>query len=248
MSSAEKRPAPASRTVIEHPPERLPAPAAPAGPRKTNTPPPGLAASPDMFALLGALRRRWLLVLSLGLTLAGTVTAAIWYFVPARYTAYAYVRAMLRPDTPWDKGEGSRDFLTYLKTQAARIKSQKVLLEVLSDENNVYKIRKLPLFTQKPDPHSRVTFLDEELKIEFAETSELLKVEFNWEDPEIAVRVVDAVTKAYVKRAEKEEQAERKSRADQMEATYNDAKAKLNEKYQTLATKTKDNSGAAPAR
>ena len=63
---------------------------------------------------MGALRRRLLLVLSLGLTLAGSVTAALWYFLPARYTALSYVRVMLREVTPWEKGEGSRDFLAFL--------------------------------------------------------------------------------------------------------------------------------------
>jgi capsular exopolysaccharide synthesis family protein len=244
VSSAEKRPAPASRTVIEHPPatERVPAP--PSAPRKTNVPPPGVAASPDLPALLGALRRRWLLALSLALTLACGVTAALWYFLPARYTAYSYVRVMLRPDFFWDKGEGGRDFLAVLKREAFNIKSKEVLLSALGKD---YKIRNLPLFSQMPDPHSRMTFLDENLKIEFAETSELITTTFLWEDPDVAVKVVDAVTDAYVKRAQKEEEVKRKKRAEQMEGIYNTAKLKLGEKYSKLATLAKDGAGPDPS-
>jgi capsular exopolysaccharide synthesis family protein len=229
--------------VFEHPPSPERAPAAPAAPRKPNVPPPGVSASPDLPSLLGALRRRWLLVLCLGLTLAGSVTAALWYFLPARYTAYSYVRVMLRQDSFWEKGEGSRDFLAFLKTQAARIKSKEVLLAALGKD---YKIRKLPLLSQLPDPHSRMTFLDENLKIEFAETSELITTTFLWEDADVAVQVVDAVTDAYVKRAQKEEQAERKKRADQMEEIYNAAKNKLSQKLEQLRTLAKDGAGPDP--
>ena len=249
MSSAEKRPAAATRTVLDPPhglERTLPstAPAAPAAPRKTNPPPPGLAASPDMGALLGALRRRWLLAISLGLTLAATVAAALWYFVPPRYTATAYVRAMMRPDHPWIKDDGARDFVAFLKTQANRIKSPSVLLEMLS--NDEYKVRRLPLFTQMPDPHSRVTYLDETVKVDLTESSELLKIEFFADDPDVAVKVVDGIAKAYVKRAEAEEGKERKARTQQIEEFYNKARSKYDESYTKLVAAQKEFGNADP--
>src|SRR5436305_13069782 len=61
----------------------LPGPSATAGKAAHGLPQPAiLSASPNALSLLKALRRRWLLALSVGIVLGATAAAATWHFLP----------------------------------------------------------------------------------------------------------------------------------------------------------------------
>src|SRR5437870_4446978 len=51
------------------------------------TPPAALSATPNLAKLLVALRRRWLLAVSLGLLVAPAVAGAVWILRPITFTA-----------------------------------------------------------------------------------------------------------------------------------------------------------------
>src|SRR5207245_1067621 len=135
--------------------------------------PPALASGPDMTALLRSLSRRWLLAGFLGIVLAGGVAAAGWVLFPIRYIAYSLLRIALSP--PWvvvrnaDTSEGRGEFLTYQRPQAAWIKNYFVLSAALQRED----VKKLQMFREQPEP---LTWLAEELKVDFQEGSEIIAV------------------------------------------------------------------------
>src|SRR5689334_19365054 len=77
--------------------EVIEAPLAPGGvvPRGADRPdlPPALTATPNLFSLLQALRRRWLLAASLAVLFSALAAGVTWeYIAPAKYQASAVIR------------------------------------------------------------------------------------------------------------------------------------------------------------
>src|SRR5262245_50536219 len=61
--------------------------------------PTGLSSGPNLLTLLRALRRRWLLALSLGLLVGAIVAGATWWFLPQpKFIAARKVRILSNPD------------------------------------------------------------------------------------------------------------------------------------------------------
>src|SRR5262245_11919906 len=56
--------------------------------------PPGLAATPDIGALLRCLRRRWMTAFSVGVLLAGTAAATAYSVLSPSYTSFAQIRVL----------------------------------------------------------------------------------------------------------------------------------------------------------
>src|SRR4051794_15932256 len=102
----------------------------PHGPAPDGPPPPAsLSAGPDLGALVQALRRRWMVAAALGVPLALAAAVAAWTLLTPRYTAFAQFKVSY--DQPHivfpDKNGGHNLFSTYLRTQAAQVKSRPVI-------------------------------------------------------------------------------------------------------------------------
>ncbi len=193
--------------------------------------PPALASGPDTLALLHALRRRWLLALSLGLILAGAAAGAAWYLFATKYTAFAQIQIAATQDQLMagngNAGGGQREFLTYQRTQAQQIKSRFVLNKALTRDD----VKKLRVVNKQPDP---LVWLEEELKVDFQEGSELITVTMSGPEADEVIALVDAVTKAYVKEVVEAERERRRNRVDQLDKIYIEASAKLGKKKEAL--------------
>jgi succinoglycan biosynthesis transport protein ExoP len=188
--------------------------------------PPAVTGSPDMKALLAALRRRWLLALCLGLVTAGVVGATAWLLIPTKYVAYATLQVAFAQDTPTGRGSYRNDFPIYLKTQASRLKSRDVLLKALSRD----EVRNLNVIRAYPDTLSVLTWLEEYLRVEFQDSMELLTVSLPGEEPEELVVIVSAITNAYLAIINDRENSLRKDRIRKMEALEAATKEALSEK------------------
>lgn len=182
--------------------------------------PPALATGFDLMALLKALRRRWLVAFTLGLLAAGGALAGVYFFLPPRNTAFAqiYISStnprILLPTS----GDGGRsDFVVYQNTQASRIKSRFVLNAALKRD----EVRTLEIVQKQPDP---VLWLEEELKVEFKEGSEVMTISMIGADAPALVAIVKAVTEEYLREV-REEEPRRKS---QLLAELEDILAKAN--------------------
>lgn len=189
--------------------------------------PPGLAAGPDASALWKGFRRRWPLALCLG------VAAAIGGFFLARFLLPEKVRAFAllqvssaRPSLGLEAQENRSDFPTFMKTQAARIKSRDVLMRTLDQD----PVRNLRTVRSHPDTLSVLTWLEENLKVEYADGSELMTVSLIGEDAGELKVLVQNLTQAYLSIYEGQDKSRRRERVKKMEALFREAKDRLGEK------------------
>src|SRR5262245_18812419 len=124
--------------------------------------PPALANGPDATALWKGFCRRWPLAIILGVLVAGAAFAAVWFLLPERFKGFALLQVASTRPTLGLEGEGRNDFQTYLKTQAARIKSRDVLMKALNQDT----VRNLRLVQKHPDTLSTLAWLEDNLKVE----------------------------------------------------------------------------------
>src|SRR6266446_2439950 len=183
-----------------------------------------LTKGPDMTSLLRALSRRWLLASFLGILAAGGVGAAAWFFLPIRHTAYSQLRVAMTP--PWlvvrnaDTSEGRGEFLTYQRTQAAWIKNYFVLGAALQRED----VKHLQMVRDQAEP---LTWLTEELKVDFQEGSEIVTVSMIGNEPSEVVTLVKAVTQTYLDKIINMERESRRARLAELNDIYEKSVEKL---------------------
>ncbi len=221
---------------IPHPARRAaPRPQTTSVPRAAPSPrPASLSSSPDLPALLRALQRRWLLALGLSLLLVPAAGVGAWVLMSPRYTAFAQLHiASVQPGLLAHNAEENRNFAVYQKTQATKLKNRTILVNALAED----KVKRLPLVRQQAD---MLTFLEEEMRVEFQEGNEIMTVLLSGTAPDDLVTLVDAVTKAYENQVVTADHAQRSERAQKLEETYNkkdDELRKDREKLGKLAEK-----------
>lgn len=195
--------------------------------QRQGPPSPPAAGLPDGGRLLRALRRRWLVALMCGLLAAGAAAAALQALMPVRYIATASLQiAASKPTLLRDPRDSRNDFLTFMKTQAARIKNRDVLLKALSVE----EVRQLPLISTMSDTSAVLRWLEEELKVEHLDGGEFLMLSLSGEDGDSLVTLVNAIARAYLHIVTTREGSERKERVHKMEMLAQAAREKLAEK------------------
>lgn len=197
--------------------------------------PPGLSQAPDLPGLLKALRRRWLLAMSIGLVLSASAAAAVWCLLSPNYTAFAqlYVAANSPYVVYQNRDEGRGEFLTYMRTQAARVRSRFVLSAALKRE----EVRLLDVIQQQPEP---LLYLEENLQVQFAEGSEIMTVTMTGLEPAPLIAIVNAVTQAYLKEVVDAERTRRTGRMAELEDIYIKSGEKLRLKRETLKKLAED--------
>jgi capsular exopolysaccharide synthesis family protein len=225
-------------TVRLVPPGIEPAPAAEAVPG-----PPALSSGPDAWALLKAIRRRWMLVVCLGAALAGTAAGALWFFLPAECTAFSLLQVSSAQATPGSSGLERVDFTTYMKTQADRIKSRDVLIKTLSQE----PVRNLALVRQFPDTLSTLAWLEENTNVNYRTGSEVLTISVNGYDPNELTVLVNNLTDSYLSILKAQESQMRSDRVKKMKEHYQATKQKLSEKVALRESNLKGQGATDPA-
>jgi succinoglycan biosynthesis transport protein ExoP len=213
------------------PPSRSPIPAPTA---------PGLSASPDVFSLLVALRRRWISAVLLGGTLATIAAIAVWFLLMPKNVAFtrlqiaAFQSPILGSHTPI-----LNDFKTYMQTAANAITSRQVIMAALKSD----EVRHLGLSPEEMDPIQ----IEEDLKTEFKENSEYLTLMYSHADPRIAVTIADSIRKAYFDTVVWEEQKRRTQRVTDLETVYNGKVDALKKKKESLKRRADDLGAKDPA-
>jgi succinoglycan biosynthesis transport protein ExoP len=189
-------------------------------------PPPGLSATPDAMALLKALKRRWFLALMLGCMTAGLAAVAAWYLIPAKFLAVI----VLHIDS---KRQDGATMVTnpfwhsmLMKTTADRLKSKEILLKALKEDG----VRNLGLIRKHPSTTAAVMWMEENLKVDYREGSELLTVQLVGEEPQDLVRITEAHTAAFLQTVNGEERRQRKDRLARIAKLLEEAREKLREK------------------
>jgi capsular exopolysaccharide synthesis family protein len=169
--------------------------------------------------------------LCLGLLFAPAAGVGAWFLLSAKYTAFA--RLYVASSPLWivsrnaDVPEATRDFLTYLKTQADSVRSRPILYTVLQRED----VRTLPSVVQQVDP---VLWLEETLKVETQENSEFINVSLSGPNPEELVVLVNALTEVYLGENHRLEEKRRAERVQALEKILTDTRENLRKKKNEL--------------
>ena len=115
---------------------------------------------------------------------------------------------------------GDGQYAIHQQTQAGLIKSRFVLMVALRE------LRAAPLNLN--DKHGDLlTLLEEELKVEPQDTSEMLRISLSGDDPAALAALVNAVTDAYLREVVNNERDKRKEHHDRLERSRNTVKRTL---------------------
>ena len=177
---AQTMPAPATR----------PAPPRPAVPARPTAKP-----EPDGGGgrVLTYLRLHWLTILFCGTLLGGVASYAAWELLASKYESYALLQVSSVPSslaTGGNREQARTDFVTYLKTTSALIKSEFVLNAALRD------IKDVPTIKEQKEP---IKFLDEEVQVNWQDGSEVVRITFKGQNPGDSKKIVDSVQQAFLK-------------------------------------------------
>ena len=212
------------------------APARPAPPRPATPGRPGL--KPDEgggLKVLTYLRLHWLTILFCGALLGGAGAYAAWELLASKYESYALLQVSQAPSAVGSGGnreQARTDFVTYLKTTSALIKSEFVLIAALRD------IKDLPTIKAQQDP---VKYLEDELMVTWQDGSEVIRITFKSREPADAKRIVDAVQNAFMKEVVQKEITEKQAFLKKVE----DAQVAMRQIIDRRTESTRDKSGVA---
>ena len=199
-------------------------------------PPPALSAALNMRGLLRGIYRNLGVALGLGLLLATAAAVATWFGVPnAKYTARSMLRVSSVPTKivfiTSDRAPGTQpEFKMFQNTQEQLIKSRFVLGKALSHPS----VAKLPSVVGRLDP---VEWLADELTITFI--GEVLYIGLATDNPDEVVKLVNAVTDAYMDEVVNDDNKRRKTRLADLEAISTKYKDDMKARKENLAVLAK---------
>lgn len=168
-----------------------------------------LTSGPDPMTLLHSLRRRWIVALSTGFVAALVVAGLAWFLIPADYE----VQALFDVRRPEEVSVGTSERLAgrdehelFKKSQQTLVKSPFVMIAALRPEG----VAQLPsVRAHRADP---VKFLTDEVMVDYPGGGDILRIRMKGADAGELVKLVDAVSDAYMKEVvDKEDQYQRKN-------------------------------------
>jgi capsular exopolysaccharide synthesis family protein len=190
--------------------------------------PPALSAQPDLMTLLGSLRRRWVAAVLLGGTLAAITAVAVYWLLTPKATAFAKLSIAAEEPKIFQEAGRPSDFKTFLQTQAGAIASRVVIMAALQRD----EVKRLNLASRETDP---VAFIEEELKVDVKENSELLTILMSSYDPTVATAVANAIKAAYIDVIVYAQRNERGKKVTELEKAHANATDELGTRKKRLA-------------
>jgi hypothetical protein len=187
----------------------------------------------DPRALLAALRRRWRLALGAGLAAAAVASATTRSLVPpGPYTAKALVHVASRtPQVAFStvdvNADAAQPLGLFKNTQLVLLRSRFVLGAAAKDP----KIAALATVREHGNP---AEWLEQELKVEFVDESEILRIALEGIRSDDLKAIVDAVARAYLDGVVNVERSRRLVRYDKLKSIYTKYQDTLQEKREAL--------------
>jgi capsular exopolysaccharide synthesis family protein len=176
------------------------------------------------LAMLHALRRHWLVILSTGLACAAVTGILLYSFLKPQYQAMALLE--FAPSNPTILGKQTADqaqvianeFEIFRDTQQSLIKSRFVIMAALRDP----KLKNRACILREDAKHNTVEWLTDEVRVDPAlKNAGLMQVSTTQPDPEDAAAIVNAVVDAYwneVVNADRQQRRDRLSELQQISA------------------------------
>jgi capsular exopolysaccharide synthesis family protein len=175
-----------------------------------------------------ALRRRWLLALTLGLLLGSAGAVLAWWLRPPQYTAYALLRVASAEQAIIPNGSNNSDEAQqYRRTQVALLKSHLVIQEALRRP----KAPKTQLALSQPDP---VAWLEKEIQADILQGTELIKVSLTGLTKEDLADIVNDVKDAYLDKIITEERTQKLTQLNEVERICTEAETNIYTQRTTL--------------
>lgn len=197
--------------------------------------PPGLAAPPDMKALIKALKRHWLLATTLGLVAATAASSAAWYFMPLKYSAEIMLNVNTTRLIPVDN-EGASPFSSM--TLATLPKARYIVSKALAEP----RVAQLTIVREQIDP---VEWLRRGLEVTFV-SPELMTIKLTGYNPAEQVILVDAVAKVYEQELGDAERQIRQVRVKKLDSIISGLQAVVKRKKVALQNYIKNIGAANP--
>ena len=179
----------------------------------------------NFAGFLHSLRRRWLSGLGIGFLIASIVAALLLFLIPEKYEAFVIIRVyrdqeqMLRDK--YQRGVNPQEYEIEKQTQAALLKSQPVITEALRQpgisQMSIVRDEPWPWMGERDNP---VAWLQRELKVRYAEGSEILELSMRERNDEELIRLLNAVTDAYKREVVDKEKINQANKLERLRAKY----------------------------
>ncbi len=180
----------------------------------------------EVAALLGSIRRRWLLIVLLALPVSALGVALIWFFMEPPFQAVAEIHIREVPDRILFKTEDIGGFDTYKQTQIRLVKSVYVLSAALRHP----EVGRLSMVREQEHP---VDWLQEELKVDSPAT-EFIRISLEGDRPEELAAIVNATSEAYQEEVVSAEDKRKQNRLNELRKVESRIEDDLREKRKEM--------------
>ncbi len=191
----------------------------------------------NFISFLHSLRRRWLLGLGLGCLVASIFAALLWLLVPIKYEAFVQIRVRRNPEQMLTdrnaRPQHPQDYEIEKQTQAALLKSPFVINAALRQRgiSQMPLVRDNPWFGKRENP---VAWLDRQLKVEFAEGSEMLRLSMKEEYPDDLKKLLNAITDAYMTEIVQAERIEQRQKLEKLRDRHRSLQRSITDQYEQI--------------
>ncbi len=166
----------------------------------------------DATSYLHALRRRWLVAVTVGTLFALAAAAAVWFLYLPEYTAEYYLKVSETEQRVLGETAGpTGKFDTYKRTQQATMKDPDVL------EAALRPVAHLDIVKRQDRDDNAVWWLRRELDVDFPGDAEIMRVSLKDKNEEEVKEVVTAVATEYLARFDKDQTRVRADRLDTLD-------------------------------
>lgn len=190
---------------------------------------PALAAAPNFWTLLKALRRHWLLASFIAVFTAIPVALAVWFFMPPpKHTARAILYiSPVEPKIYFSTTDNQMNFDLFRTDQVARIRSQLVLNAALRQP----EVAKLSLVQEQLDP---AQWLEKEVRADFTLGSNRMSISMGGDDAQAITIIINAIIKTYLDEVVNKEHNRKLLRLEELKNLLSTYVEKIQAKRQTL--------------
>lgn len=192
---------------------------------RPTAPPAALAAGPNVPALLRSLRRRWVLALSIGLTLGVIASASVWFLLPpAKNTANVQLLIQENNSTGvHDSPDGKIDnFEAFQTKQVAYIRGRLTLNAAL----RMPGVKQTATLRDLNKEGEDVEWLERETRVDFP-SREIIRITVSGENVDDLKLIANALSKAYLTEHVEKQTKERQSRLEELRKVHSIYRDKL---------------------
>ena len=195
----------------------------------------------NFAGFMHSLRRRWLAGIGFGCIAAAFVAFLLYLMLPVKYEAFVTLRVRRNPEEilrqSRQRVSNPADFEIEKQTQAALLKSPFVINSALRETG----ISQMPLVRDEAWPwlfgtrENPVAWLTKELKVQFQEGSEILRLSMHEKEPEDLKKLLNAVTAAYMEEIVDAEAADRMVKLQKLRDRYRELMKDMNDSLRKIS-------------